>query len=74
MAHVGQKLAFSVRGGFGGLQGLLERLLGLLALGDVFRDTQQIADLPLLVKDWKLLRMQDARALLARMDRFFRNV
>ncbi len=42
MTHVGQELALGDTGGLGAVQRPLERILGKLALGDVFRDRQKV--------------------------------
>ena len=44
------------------------------SLGDVLRDTEQIHRVTGRVEDRNFLRMQDANALIVRLDRFFRDV
>jgi len=60
VAHVGEEVALGAVGGFGGLLGALELVVGLLALGDVLGDAEQVSGLTVLVEQRDLLGVQPA--------------
>src|SRR5712692_10590815 len=74
MAHAGEELTLHPIGSLSLFLGVMQRLLRLFGLGDVFGDSKQERRLAGCVQDRNLLRVQYSCALLVGLDRLFRDV